>query len=164
MLRDFNTGITKERKKFHRRKEDFHFINIDLEIKSLKNLQPIIEELGDKVFVLFNDKPFQNSDEYWLSLEIRDYDTYQNFDDEKQEIGGVDIILSAFCNLLEGLSVNSKKLWERCHQKEFDVGFACGNTEKSYHTTIKSETLQRIAKLGATIHFTVYPFVNYDLC
>lgn len=163
MLREFNSGISKEQKKFHRRKEDFHFINIDLEIKSLENLQPIVDELGEKVSILYNDMP-PNREENWLSMEVAgDYEIYENYNDETDDIGGVDVLLTAFCDLLENLSAESKNLWNSCRVRSFDVGFACGNTEKSYHTTIKTETLQRVAQIGATIHITVYPFVNYTI-
>ncbi len=162
MLRDFNTGISKDRKIRNRRKEDFHFVNIDLELKSLKDLQPLVAELGESVFVLYNDKS-PNLNEYCASLEIRDYDIYQSYDDKTEDIGGVDVLLAAFCDLLETLSPQSRSLWKKCKKREFDVGFGSGNTEKSFHTQIRTETLKRVSELGASILITVYPHLNYEI-
>ncbi len=154
MLRDFNTGISKDRKIRNRRKEDFHFINIDLELTSSDDLQPLADELGESVFVLHCDK-MPNLNEFWASLEIGDYDIYQSYDDKNKDIGGVDVLLSAFCDLLENLSPQSQSLWKKCKKREFDVGFGCGNTEKSFHTQIRAETLKRVSALGASVLITV---------
>lgn len=162
MLRDFNTGISKDRKIRNRRKEDFHFINIDLELKSLEDLQPLVDELDESVFVLYSDKA-PNLNEYWASIEIKDYDIYQSYDDKPQDIGGVDVLLSAFCDLLENMSPQSRSLWEKCREREFDVGFGSGNTEKSFHTQIRAETLKRVSELGASVLITVYPHLNYEI-
>jgi len=162
MLRDFNTGISKDKKIRNRRKEDFHFINIDLELASFDDLQPLIDELGESVLVLYSDK-VPNLNEYWASLEIKDYDIYQSYDDKTQDIGGVDVLLSAFCDLLENLSPQSQSLWKKCKKREFDVGFGCGNTEKSFHTQIRAETLKRVSELSANVLITVYPHLNYEI-
>ena len=150
MLRDFNTGIGKDKKVKNRRKEDFHFVNIDLELKSSDDLQPLVDELDESVFVLYSDKP-PNSNEYRTSLEVNDFDIYQSYDDKTQNIGGVDAILSAFCDLLENLTRQSQSLWQNCKNREFDIGFQSGNTEKSFHTQIRAETLRRISELGASV-------------
>lgn len=113
MLRDFNTGISKDKKIRNRRKEDFHFINIDLELASLDDLQPLVDELSESIFVLYCDK-LPNSNEYSASLEIRDYDIYQSYNDKTEDIGGVDVLLKAFCDLLDNLSLPSRSLWKNC--------------------------------------------------
>ncbi len=113
VLRDFNTGISKDKKIRNRRKEDFHFINIDLELASLDDLQPLVDELSESIFVLYCDK-LPNSNEYSASLEIRDYDIYQSYNDKTEDIGGVDVLLKAFCDLLDNLSLPSRSLWKNC--------------------------------------------------
>lgn len=145
-----------------RRKEDFHFINVDLELASSESVQPLVTELGENISSYY----CSNIDEIAnLALdfrEIKGVDFYDTYNDEKDLIGSVDIYINEFCNLLEELSEESRRIWNGCHRKEFDIGFQAGNTPKSFQTQIRTETIKRCGKLGATILITVYPNFNYE--
>jgi hypothetical protein len=146
-----------------RRKEDFHFVNVDLELESTESVQPLVKELEKVTFALYCSDIDEMAN---LELHIEKRNGvyfYDSYDDEKDLVGGVDIHISEFCNLIENLSPESKKIWDKCHRKEFDIGFQAGNTPKAYHTRIRTETLERCARLGATIEITVYPYLNYEM-
>jgi hypothetical protein len=144
-----------------RKKIDFHFVNIDLELESDESLETLIEELGDGVFTL--DRLDERSIGLELSIETRNgMDFYKSYDDTEDLVGGVDIHIEEFCKLIENLSSKSKEIWDKCHRKEFDIGFESGNTPKSFRTVIQSETVKRCAEIGASITITVYPHFNFD--
>ncbi len=148
-----------------RRKEDFHLANVDLELASSESIQPLIIELGDNVGAFYPGGEI--GDGKSAGLEIMYYpsfeeDIYQSYDDKENLVGGTDVLISAFCDLIENLSAESRQIWDKCHRKEFDIGFESGNTAKSFHTQIRAETIKRCAELGASIMITVYPHFNYE--
>jgi hypothetical protein len=122
------------------------FLNVDLEIESTENLQPIIDDFGDNVSVLYhgeNAKGF-NFANFEISLGDRDADG----------------IISNFCLLIENLSLETKTIWEKCCSKKFDIGFESGDFPRSYQTEIRADTIERVAKIGASIGVTIYPKVS----
>ncbi|HEY8560719.1 MAG TPA: hypothetical protein VIL74_10120 [Pyrinomonadaceae bacterium] len=152
-----------------RRKEDFHFINIDLELESADDLTPLITELeaDDRAWSmnlhLFKEDEPKTSVTFEIGWFSKDDDIYRSYDDGENLVGGVDVLLAAFCTLIENLSPDSRRIWDDCRKKDFDVGFQTGNTMKSFRTMIEAETIKRCAALGATISITVYPHSNYEM-
>ena len=145
-----------------RRKEDFSFINVDLELESSESVQFLVNELSENTCALYCSDIDEMAN-LELSIEERNgVYFYDSYDDEKDLVGGVEIHINEFCNLLENLSEESRRIWNKCHRKEFDIGFQCGNTPKSFNTRIRAETIKRCAELGATIEITVYPYFNYE--
>jgi hypothetical protein len=148
-----------------RKKIDFYFINLDLELKSTESVQPLMKELADKVFSThpggFEELGMMELNPYKM-IEGKEIDLNKTFDDSEDEVGGADIFINEFCELIESLSDSSKEIWDKCHRKEFDLGFQCGNTQKTFRTEIQASTIKRCAELGASIIFTVYPHHNYD--
>ncbi len=146
-----------------RRKEDFHFINVDLELESSESVQFLLNELSQNTYALYCS---DTGDMANLELDVKERNGvyfYDSYDDKKDLVGGVDIHINEFCNLLENLTKESRRIWGSCQRKEFDIGFQCGNTPKSFNTQIDAETIKRCAKLGATIRITVYPHFNYEM-
>jgi hypothetical protein len=168
MLRGFGHGSEDDENYIKirvRQKEDFHLANVDLELASSESIQPLIIELGDNAYALYPGG--EVGDGKSAGLEIGDYPPgedwiYKSYDDKENLIGGVDVLISAFCDLIENLSADSRQIWDKCHRKEFDIGFESGNTIKSFHTQIRAETIKRCAELGASIMITVYPHLNYE--
>lgn len=146
-----------------RRKEDFHFINVDLELESNESVQPLVEELSENTYSLYCSDIDEMANLELNINEINGIDFYELYNDEKDLVGGVDLHIVEFCKLIENLSDESRKIWDKCHRKEFDVGFQSGNTKKSFNTLIQAETIKRCAELGATIGIKVYPQINYEM-
>jgi hypothetical protein len=152
-----------------RRKEDFHFINVDLELASSEDLTPLITELqaNDRMWAgnlhLFEEGEPKTAVTLVIGWYHKEEDIFQSYNDKDDLVGGVNVLLSAFCTLLEEASPETRRIWNDCHKKDFDIGFQGGNTVKSFHTQIEAETIQRCAELGATITITVYPHSNYEM-
>jgi len=121
-----------------------------------------VTELGDNISSYYCSDIDEMANLALNLREIKGVDFYDTYDDKKDLIGSVDIYINEFCNLLENLSEESRRLWNGCHRKEFDIGFQAGNTPKTFHTQIQTETIKRCGELGATILITVYPYPNYE--
>ncbi len=136
-----------------RRKQDICFANVDLEIESKDDLQPLIDAFGENVYVLYHDR-LENGNDF-ASLEV-----YLDII-EVGICGEVEKTITAFCELIENLSLDSRNIWDQCREKIFDIGFESGNTENTFNTKIQSETIKRITDIGASIVITIYPVLNY---
>jgi len=127
--------------------QDVHFANVDLELESSQDLQPLIDELGSEIRIHYHDRLEDNSDFASVSLTNIESGTY----------GEPDKTISAFCDLIEGLSSNSRNIWDQSSKREFDIGFESGNTAKTLELRLEKETLRRVVDAGATIEVTIYP-------
>ncbi len=138
-----------------RRKQDICFLNVDLEIESALDLQALIDAFGEDVNVLYHDRLENGNDFASFNLHL-DYI-------ENGIYGEPEKIISSFCNLVENLPYKSRKIWDKCIEKRFDIGFESGNTENSFNTVIKNEIVKLIADIGASIVITIYPVLNYEI-
>ncbi len=57
----------------------------------------------------------------------------------------------------EALPDAARELWNSCTSRTFSYGFESGHEHPVLDTTISSDLLLRIAKLGVDIGITVYP-------
>ncbi len=137
-----------------RRKQDVCFANVDLEIESKDDLQSLIDEFGENVHVLYHDRLANGND--FVSLETVYLVKTENH-------GEVENTISAFCDLIENLSLELRSLWNKCIEKKFDIGFESGNTENTFNTEISAKTLKRLARIGGSIIITIYPVLNYTI-
>jgi hypothetical protein len=120
------------------------FLNVDLDLESKRSLQPLIEELGDKVHVVHLGPSEEKTN--LAALEV-----YEGDDDDP------DSIINAFCKLIEKLSPKSKAAWESCSMRRFDLGFESGVTGYPLCVDLDPKTLERVASLSASIGVTIYP-------
>jgi hypothetical protein len=156
MLNGLNNDIGGEYfKKRTRTKQDVQFINVDLEVWSKNDLEILIDAFGDNALEMGHFR-FDNGD-VLASFEIAIglLDDWQNPE--------VDEIISKFCGLIENLPKKAKQAWNESYKKVFDIGFDSGNTNKSFNTEIKVETLKRVQEIGAGIVITIYPVLQYTI-
>lgn len=123
---------------------EIEFLNVDLEIESSEDLQPIIDDFGEDVRVLYHGK---NGNGF----------NFASFETSFGMNTGANEIISSFCNLIEIFSPESKIIWDKCYSKKFDAGFQSGDFSGSYQTEIRANTIERVAKIGASIVITIYP-------
>jgi len=117
-----------------------NFLNVDLDIWSVSKLDFLAAEMGNRVFVLFCGPAPKRQ---LLSLE------------SSRLCRNPDTAIHALCAVVETLSPAARRLW-RAARKEFDVGYALRPSERASHFSLRPDTLQRIAKLGATLTVTYY--------
>ena len=118
------------------------FLNVDLDIQSSQDISLMLKELGENIFVLHHE---QQENYYLARLEI-------NID-----APNADETINCFCDLIENLSKDSRKIWDDCFSKTFDIGYESGNKPNYFTSKINSITIKRIANIDAGLNITIYP-------
>src|SRR5580658_9001966 len=114
-----------------------HFLNVDLDIYSRSNLQPLVDAFGDKVIVLHTDRVGR---------------LYRAFLEENTSRRGsptVDTTIRKLCRLIRALTPAQRRLWNKATRRDFNVGIQSdveGNTFQ-----IEAETVKAAAAAGARI-------------
>ena len=118
------------------------FLNVDLELESASNLDLIATEMGNRVLVLHSGK-LPNPKRNFLALEAAR--SYKSPDTTIHALGAI----------VESLSPAAKGIWDLA-RKRFDVGFESPPHEKLSRFALRPATLERIARLGASLAVTYY--------
>jgi hypothetical protein len=120
---------------------DTHYLNVDLDIYAKCDLQPLVTALGKSVVVLYCGRMKRT---HCAHLELaRDTKT-------------ADSTIRRFCTLLEGLPRVQRGVWNAAKIRAFNIGVQAGMQPHSSELILTAETVERAAKLGAQIVFTVY--------
>lgn len=122
---------------------EVQYLNTDLEIESESDLSKIVDEFDEDVLVLHQGeiRGYQHA-----AFEIAGSSGSTNPDD----------IINYFCDLVDGLSQETRKIWDGCCSRVFDIGYESGSTP-NFQSEIRPGTIERVAKIGAGIVITIYP-------
>jgi len=124
------------------------YITTDLEFESKEDLDIIVKEFGDEVCPHLNERI---GDIYHVAL-----GGAFSYNYPEQAIG-------KFCELIDGLSDQSKGLWKRCNRRVFDIAFESGTEPKSISYQLPVELVNRLSKLGIGIAVTIYRIGSYSV-
>jgi hypothetical protein len=117
------------------------FLNVDLDVYSRSNLEPLAVELGDRVSVLYvgRERGMRS-----VHLEIAG------------QPAGADEAIRAFVGLVRKLSRAKKKLWNGAKSREFNIGVQSGNLPRCLEISLEAKTVELVAEVGGRIVVSVY--------
>ncbi len=118
-----------------------HFLNVDLDIYSKADLQPLVSALGKKVMVLYIGRVRQT---HCAHLEVA------------KITKTADATIRAFCSLIQALPKPERNLWNAAKIRDFNIGVQACMQPHSTEFALSAETLNASHELGARIVFTVY--------
>lgn len=118
------------------------FRNVDLDVESVTNLDLLVTEMGGRVVVLYSGMAGK-SKRHLLTVEA-----YKNWKSP-------DPAIQTLCAVVESLSPAAKRIWKAA-DKVFDIGYELQATEKRSRFELRSDTLERVAQLGASLAVTYY--------
>jgi hypothetical protein len=118
-----------------------HFLNVDLDISSGRDLQALVAALGKKVIVLYIGR-IRRTHHAHLAL--------------ANMSKTADATIRRFCALIEALPKVERDLWNTAKARDFNVGVQAGTQPYSSEFPLAAETLKAAYDLGARIAFTVY--------
>lgn len=121
-----------------------HFLNVDLEIRSYRDLQPIVKDFGNDVRTLYCGEACGH---YLATFEAKD----------EGATADADSMIAHFCLLVQSLEQDAKELWDSAFTKVFDIGYTSGSEPRSYSSELRSETIEQVASVGAALRITIYP-------
>ncbi|MBT9558533.1 MAG: hypothetical protein IV100_21030 [Myxococcales bacterium] len=119
-----------------------YFVNVDLELESDVDLRPLVDELGERVFIL-HAGPYDGAWAAFLEL-------------NRANDPEVDDTLRGWLDLVDTVSESAREAWFAAKRRDFDVGICAGMEPHMRAFTVQGETLRRIAAFGARLTFTVY--------
>lgn len=118
-----------------------HFLNVDLDIYSKHDLQPLVERLGRKVVALYVGR---ERGKYSAHLEVA------------KNTKTADSTIRAFCALIEALPKPERSLWNTATVRSFSVGIQAGTQPYSCDFAIQPRTVRAISDAGSQIVLTIY--------
>ena len=118
-----------------------HFLNVDLDIYSRFDLQPLVSGLGRKVIALHVGREGRR---YFARLELA------------KVMQSADSTIRTFCSLIRALPKEERHLWNSATTREFSIGVQTGKQPNSRDFAVEAETVTAIAELNGRIVFTVY--------
>ena len=65
--------------------------------------------------------------------------------------------VAAMLDVVETLEDSLRSVWFGCTRREFNLGYDCGAEPWAFNEGLSSERLGRMAAVGASLRFTLYP-------
>jgi hypothetical protein len=127
----------------NKRLSDSEFLNVDLDVYSRSDLQPLVNSFGKKVIGLYVGRERRR---YAAHLELATYKTKPS----------ADSTIRAFCALIRALPKTERELWNGAETREFSIGVQAGRQRFACDFRIEAQTVKAVAELGALIVLTVY--------
>ncbi len=117
------------------------FLNVDLDLYSRSNLQPLVTALGQRVFTLHLGREGQT---YSAHLEL------------SREPKTADFAIRSLAALIHTLPKAERKLWDTAKVRDFNVGVQAAMQPHSYEIPLAYETIKIASALKARIVLTIY--------
>ena len=118
-----------------------HFLNVDLDIYSRSDLQPLVERIGKSVAVLY------------VGRERRKYSAHLEL---AKDLRTADAAIRSFCRLISALPKTERALWDSATIRSFSIGIQSGPEPRALDFVVRSETLRVLSELDAQVVVTVY--------
>jgi hypothetical protein len=124
-----------------------HYLNTDLDIAAADDLTLLTAALQARGVSPLHVGQSENG-EYTATLE-----TDEPFEEPEAN-------LLALLEVIEALHGLERVAWDVCTDRTFDIGYRCGSQPKwpgCFQQELSSQTLRRIADVGASLRLTLYP-------
>jgi hypothetical protein len=121
--------------------EETHLANVDLDIYSRSDLQPLVTAFGKKVFVLYVGRYRRT---YKAVLELTG------------TAKSADLKILSFCRLIRALPKPERRIWNAAVARDFNVGVQVRAKPNSYRIGLSALAVKAASEVGARIVFTIY--------
>ena len=121
------------------------FVSAQLEIESPRPLGYVLQAFSGTEVVAFDYRETKRG----LSAAFEFTGAGASTDPDAQIV--------AFCDTVEHFEDQPKAIWDGAYRKTFNLGYEIDPTESCFRSELKPETVQRIAKLGASVLVSIYP-------
>jgi hypothetical protein len=119
------------------------FLNVDLDIHSTGDLQPLVSALGDKVIDLF------------VGRVNRHYEAHLELAASRRKQTPTWVIIE-LCKLIEALPPAKRKLWNAAKIRSFDIGIDTPGRNRYFWSAVTPDAIRAAARVDAQIAITVY--------
>lgn len=122
--------------------DDSLFLNVDLDIYSKTDLQPLVDALDSSVI------------EMWVGRVRRTYEAHLEVGWEPRKTPSS--IILRFCKLIRALPVRERRIWNAAKTKSFDIGIEAPKRHRHFWSSVTPEAVRAAAEVGAQIAITIY--------
>ena len=114
------------------------FINVDLDVESAEELQPLIDAMAPHAYSL--ERPPGQA-----SFEVNDASP-----------NDPEVVILEFIRIVKSLPAAARKVWDAASKRVFDIGLQSGRHPFLRSYNIGIETLRQAADIRAQIAITIY--------
>ena len=68
-----------------------------------------------------------------------------------------DIQIEDFCEKIMGFRDEARVVWNSAYRRTFNVGYEIDDSSECFRSELAPETMQRIARVGASVLVAIYP-------
>lgn len=65
--------------------------------------------------------------------------------------------IAALLDAIESLDPESRKLWDACSSREFNIGYECGAGPWAFNQGVSLDSIRSMGVLGIALRVTLYP-------
>ncbi|MBI2088736.1 MAG: hypothetical protein HYT78_08315 [Deltaproteobacteria bacterium] len=121
------------------------YLNVDLEVRSRRDLKPLIDALFPELHTLYVGKL---QGRFFASFEIS---TLKNSPDSA---------ITEMVRAISKLPEPARRLWDHADDRVFDIGFEQQDGSRQLVWKLRNRTLFEVAKLRARIAVSLYPLAK----
>ena len=121
------------------------FVSAQLEIESPRPLGYVLEAFSGEEIVSFDYRESKRG----FSVAFEHIGAGASTDPDAQ--------IDMLCNVIENLNEHPRATWDGAYRKTFNLGYEIDSTESCFRSELKPQTVDRIAKLGASVLVSIYP-------
>ena len=117
------------------------FLNVDLEVFSDSDLKPLADALKRSLTV------------HYLGMEFGKHKAYFELSTPPKT---PDAAIIRYCNLIQKLRPDKRRLWDHAESRSFDIGFETPQEDRYFWGAIGPEAVRAAGEIGAQIAITIY--------
>ncbi|MDB5347030.1 MAG: hypothetical protein JWP89_5407 [Schlesneria sp.] len=120
------------------------YLNTDLDLTSVVDLTSVAAAF--ELCGLFALDVSQRDDGLWYAI----FEADETYDEPGSNI-------SMMLDAVESLGAEQRAVWSGCSVRDFNIGYDCGDEPWAFNQGLSAEILGRIAAVGASLRWTIYP-------
>jgi len=132
--------MAKARLIVYRHEGETAFLNVDVDVRSAKRLEPLVEALGGSVSLHYIGR---QGTTYWAH-----FAPYSPM--------SADAAVLEIARLIRRLPRPARRLWDGARERVFDIGIQGGYRPHSSEHLLSTEALEQVTQLGGTLKITIY--------
>lgn len=118
-----------------------HFLNVDLDVYSDTDLQPLITHWGQLLTLLTPEEAGTNCVRFEF---VEPYPTASE-------------TIQHFCTVVESLPPDLLQFWYQCPKRILDIGYESGTERPMLQEALPTELLLKVAQYFTSLDISIYP-------
>ncbi|MCE9545176.1 MAG: hypothetical protein K8T25_06630 [Planctomycetia bacterium] len=121
------------------------YLNNDLDLVSAEDLTVLAAAIESAGIPVLNAVTLGDNGLWYASFE-----TNEQYAEPEPNI-------AAMLAAIEALPQAVRTAWDRCREREFNIGYDCGSKPWAFNQGLSTTLLARISAAGASLRLTLYP-------